>query len=323
MTAKRSLRENEVAVLDFVQMRENATALEIAREVGITSSKARRILDSLLQRGILHRHVHIDVYRLGYFEVDLLVKFKNNSQEFAEQFIQFCVKNENVSFLSEAGGTKDLRIGLVVRSLQEVHQFVEVTCERFNHPFSEKLVLPIMQLFVFGAPKGRGDWENRTLRFGFTNHSYTPSPIDLEILKRLSREPNLSAQALARKLGVPNSTLAYRIRSLEDKGVIAGYRHLLDPHGKVIEHFHALVSLGGISSAARKAVHRWCVAHPNVPLYGEVHGDVDFFVCITVSRSIGAIEISRSLHQALQSFDPSIELYPSPTLRKLVKYPFN
>jgi DNA-binding Lrp family transcriptional regulator len=323
MTGKRSLRETEVAVLDVVQMRENATAPEIAREVGITSSKARRIVDSLLQRGILHRHIHIDVYRLGYYEVDLLVKFKNNSAEFAEKFIQFCVNNDKVSFLSEAGGTKDLRIGLVVRSPQEVHEFVEAACERFNHPFAEKLILPIMQLFIFGAPKGRGDWESRTIRFGFTNDIYTPSPLDLEILKRLSREPNLSAHALAQKIGVPSSTLSYRIQRLEDRGVIAGYRHLLDPHGKVIEHFHALVSLGGVSSAAREAVHTWCVAHPNVPLYGEVHGDADFFVCITVNRSIGAIQVSRSLHQILEPFNPRIELYPSPTLRKLVKYPFN
>jgi DNA-binding Lrp family transcriptional regulator len=322
MTRKRPLHDTELAVLEFVQMRENATVNEIAKGVGTTTSRARYCLDSLLERKVLHRYVHINVYPLGYFEVDLLVKLRHNSPALCGKIIQWCIDSDKVSFLSEAGGRQDLRISLTVRSISEVHQFIETACEKFNHPFSEKQILPIMQLFVFGAPKGKGDWEKRTLRFGFTPNTYEPSKVDHDLLKIICREPSLSARDFARRLGVPSSTLSYRLHRLEDAGVIAGYSYLFDPHGSVVEHFHAKVSVGGASPSVRKAIHAWCANHPDVPLYGEVQGAFDFFVCIKTLRSLGAIEAVRSLHQALDPYDPHIELYPSPTLRKLVKYPF-
>lgn len=322
MPRKHPFHETELAVLEFVQMRGNATANDIAKGVGITTSRARYALDSLLERKILHRYVHINVYPLGYFEVDLLVKLKKNSPALCEKIIQWCIDSDKVSFLSEAGGRQDLRIGLTVRSISEAHQFIEAACEKFNHPFSEKEVLPIMQLVVFGIPKRKTDLETHALRFGFATNTYEPSKLDHDLLKILCREPNLSGRDLAKRLGVPSSSLSYRICRLEDAGVIAGYSYLFDPHGNVLEHFHAKVSVGGASQPVRKVIHTWCAKHPNVPLYGEVQGSFDFFVCITASRALGAIEAVRSLHQALDSYDPYIELYPSPTLRKLAKYPF-
>jgi len=260
---------------------------------------------------------------MGYFEVDILAKLKHNSQDLLEKIIQWCISSDRVSYLSEAGGEQDLKIGVMARSMLEVHQFMEKLCETFNHPFSKKQLLPIIQLVHFGTPRTEMDPDQPTVRMGFTEHSFEPSKVDHELLRLLSREPSLSGEQLARRLSIPASTLAYRIRRMEEAGVIAGYSYLFDPYGKVFEHFHAKVSVGGSSPAVRKALHTWCARNTNVLLYAEVQGDIDFFVGIITSRTTGAIETSRALHQALEKFNPHIEIYPCPTLRKLMKYPFS
>ena len=322
MSRSKPIQELELAVLEFLQLRGNATATEIANSVGTTSVRARRILDSLLEQGLLHRHIHINAYPMGYFEVDILVKLKRNSQALLEKIIQWCIDDTRDSFLCETGGDQDLKIGVMVKTLLDVHQFIENLCETFDHPFSNKQLLPIIQLVHFGTPRTDDNPDQPTIRLGFTDHSFEPSKMDHELLRLLSREPSLCGEQLARRLATPASTLAYRMRRLEDVGVIAGYSYLFDPYGKMFEHFHAKVSIGGATKAARKALHTWCARNTNVLLYAEVQGEIDFFVGMITNRAMGAIEASRALHQALEPFNPHIEIYPCPTLRKLRKYPF-
>jgi DNA-binding Lrp family transcriptional regulator len=52
--------------------------------------------------------------------------------------------------------------------------------------------------------------------------------VDLAILRALSADSALSNKALASRLGVPESTCAYRVRSLRDRRVIVGDRVTLN-----------------------------------------------------------------------------------------------
>ena len=52
--------------------------------------------------------------------------------------------------------------------------------------------------------------------------------IDLRLLAALSHEPEMTNKALAHRLGLAESTAAYRLRALRDRGVIRGRRLLID-----------------------------------------------------------------------------------------------
>jgi DNA-binding Lrp family transcriptional regulator len=53
--------------------------------------------------------------------------------------------------------------------------------------------------------------------------------LDLAILSELEEDARLSVSELARRLDSPNSTIRDRIRSLEESGVIRGYKTVIDP----------------------------------------------------------------------------------------------
>jgi len=53
--------------------------------------------------------------------------------------------------------------------------------------------------------------------------------IDRSILKFLQQDCRISLDVLAKKVGVPKSTLHYRIKRLEKEGVIDGYYAKVDP----------------------------------------------------------------------------------------------
>jgi hypothetical protein len=74
-----------------------------------------------------------------------------------------------------------------------------------------KEVLIINELIDFGVNKGATDLGSRTFRFGFSNDSYELSKHDAEILRLLSLEPHIPPFGMAKRLGIPASTLAYRL----------------------------------------------------------------------------------------------------------------
>jgi DNA-binding Lrp family transcriptional regulator len=314
----------ETAVLEYIEMRANSTIGEIAKGTRLKEHVARRIVDSLLEQKLIRRYVHLNVYPLGFFEVDLFVSFIDNSAESVESFIRWGIGRDNVCFLAETVGKYHLKIGLTVRSMSEVHEFVETACETFNFPFSEKDVAMVVELYDFGIHKTAKSSKVAALRFGFGDTAYVPSPEDHQVLKGLSRHPELPPSALARHLGLSATTFTYRIQRLEKAGVIAGYRYLFDPLGKTIEFFHATVNIGGVTASVRKAVYNFCALHPNIPFFAEISGSFDFFLCMSVKRSVETLAIVRSFQEALAPLVRTIDVqvYASPTLRKLAKYPF-
>lgn len=56
---------------------------------------------------------------------------------------------------------------------------------------------------------------------------YEPDELDIKIMSRLQEESNLSVRQLAKKLGIPTSTVQRRIVNLNKKGIIKGYRAIL------------------------------------------------------------------------------------------------
>lgn len=72
--------------------------------------------------------------------------------------------------------------------------------------------------------------------------------IDREILTALSKDSSRSISELAGELGIPSSTLHQKIKKFESKGLIQGYRAIVNQRAVGLG-LHALVSLTPIDPA--------------------------------------------------------------------------
>ena len=59
--------------------------------------------------------------------------------------------------------------------------------------------------------------------------TFSTDAVDAAILSELQRDGRLSIAELARTVHMSNSAVGERVRRLEDAGVIAGYRAIVDP----------------------------------------------------------------------------------------------
>lgn len=115
-----------------------------------------------------------------------------------------------------------------------------------------------------------------------------PAPVSLDdtdrrLLRALYDDPDLTNKALAHRLGLAESTCAYRLRSLRERGVIIGRRLRLDlatlgfPLEAVIK-----VRLNSHSQGLVRSFHDEVVKVPGVIQIFHVGGDDDYLLHVAV-----------------------------------------
>ncbi len=146
-----------------------------------------------------------------------------------------------------------------------------------------------------------------------------------KILRILQKDARTSISEIAHKVGRPRTTVAQRIRKLEDNGVITSYRALIDPY-KVGFRYHAVVMLkvrkGSKSfmsqiEIAKKIVNE-CASRTDLPFVDEaliLTGGYDILMRIWVREWK---DLSRFLLEYLPRID---EVASTETLMVLEKVP--
>ncbi|MCX6402803.1 MAG: Lrp/AsnC family transcriptional regulator [Actinobacteria bacterium] len=148
--------------------------------------------------------------------------------------------------------------------------------------------------------------------------------LDRTIVLALAKDSSLSLSDFAAKLDVPSSTLHQRVKKLEAKGIITGYRAEVDKR-EVGLKINALVSLTPIDPAAPDDVVEKISAIPEIESCWSVAGVESYIVKVAVAdpealeellariRSTANVSTKTSviLSTAFESRPPAIPEEPS------------
>lgn len=106
---------------------------------------------------------------------------------------------------------------------------------------------------------------------------------DRQLLTLLQRDSRIPLDEAARELGVPKSTLHYRIKRLEKQKVIEGYYAKLSAHGLGFEYLAVVFVRAKYGSRYHMNVGKKLAHMPGVWAVYYVLGELDFVVLIRAS----------------------------------------
>lgn len=108
--------------------------------------------------------------------------------------------------------------------------------------------------------------------------------IDREILFQLGQDGRLSNVELARRVGLTPPPCLRRVKRLEQAGVIAGYRAVIDPAalGRGLEVL-AQVEVSATDLASVQTFEATVAAYPEVVEFRRMFGRPDYFIRIAVA----------------------------------------
>lgn len=130
---------------------------------------------------------------------------------------------------------------------------------------------------------------------------------DDAILRILAAEGRISATELARRIGLSKSPTQARLKRLEESGVIAGYRALLDPIAMGLAHVAFVeVRLSDTREAALQAFNRAVRAIPEVEQCHMIASRFDYLLKVRTAdiqdyRRVLAERLSALPHVAATS----------------------
>jgi len=122
---------------------------------------------------------------------------------------------------------------------------------------------------------------------------------DRKILSALTENARLSMVDLARRVGLSKTPVAARVKTLETKGVIQGYRAILSPEKLDLQHV-AYVEVR-LSDTRQAALTRFNEAARKVPQIEECYMIAGGFDYLIKMRSRDIIDYRRVLGETISS----------------------
>src|SRR5262249_32317995 len=111
------------------------------------------------------------------------------------------------------------------------------------------------------------------------------SAIDRNTLAAIVERPHAAQREVAASMKIALSTLQYRVRSLESRGIIGGWWHAVPAEALGVESCRLLVHLTHAHAETIRNLVSFCGEHPNVVYCMSTLGTWDFEIGIECARS--------------------------------------
>ena len=317
------LDQRERDIISAAQLRRAAPVAKLRKLTGYRDHTIRYALQNCLESGVIRRGVFVNLFRLGFTQYEIFFSLSSEQKDSREKLLRALIDSEQVSWVGDLGGEYHYAINICVRDVREVADFMEDLAARLGLIFVEKAVAARLSLSFFGNKYLSAKQNTRgTLAYATTRDRVSIDETDHQILAALIRLNCPSRRDVAREIGLPFSTVDFRIRRLEQSKVIEGYYYRLDPALLGVQSYLLLVSAKGFKAERRESFLRFCREHLHIVLLIEAIGSWDFEIVVDVEESRRIIQVVQEIHDAFGAYIHSVKILPSFDYPKVREYPF-
>jgi DNA-binding Lrp family transcriptional regulator len=296
---------------------------KLRSRTGLKEHTIRYTLERAREQGIIERRYFINLCRLGYLQHEVFFSLTSEQVGMRDALLTEFKASDRISWIGRLGGDYQYGINICSRDITQVVSFFDELSKTYGRAFVEKNLSLRVGLTFFGnrylAPSLK---PLAPLRYHSSIEAVEIDVTDHKILSALTSRCPVSGHELARILGMPQSTVDYRLKRLKSSGVIVGsYYNFRGEHVGILS-FLCLMSTKGLGSAFRDKALAFCNSHPEIVVLVESIGSWDFEFVID---AFSAEEAMRTSEQILDFFGRDInwlKMIPLFSYPKVHEYPF-
>jgi len=202
----------------------------------------------------------IDFQKMGYLTVRTRITLIDASPSKEVEIINFLTKEKQVFFVLELEGT-GVTFGLMVKGLNELNSFYKNLEKKFKEIISDKRFAIYLELYHFNRSYLYDLKEKNTIILDKFEKEKIDG-LDSRILKLLSKNARIPILEIATKLNLPATTIAYRIKKLEERKIILGYGLLFNFNKIDYNYYRVNLELKDISNI--KKIINYCKLNKNI-----------------------------------------------------------
>ena len=241
-----NLKDKKILMeLDFGSRKTNA---KIAREVGLKKQNVDYRINNMLKKGIITGfYPLVDPNRLGLKYCRLFIRFNNMTEEKEKQLLDEMTKDQRYRWIVRFEGRYDILFGVWVLSITEFKQIVDEFVSRHGTYIKDKIESICTQLNHYPARYILDTKKSCEITMTEDEKSVMIDAKDSAILKSLSDNARKPLISIAGELGITAKVAAYRIKNMEKRGIIRGYRSNINSNILGYTHYKTLLYLNNVS----------------------------------------------------------------------------
>lgn len=263
-------------ILYELDLNGRAPVSEIAKKVRLSKEIVSYRIQRLQDRGyITGYYTIIDLARLGIMPIRVYLSLIDADVSKRKELIDWLVANKKVSYVAEGEGTFEVSFACWVKS---IFDFEEVMVE-MKKLFKQYILQEEMAIFTSAHHFHRAYLLDKQQDIELPKYISKESvekvdELDLRILKLISGNARMKLLDIASQLETPVRTVAFRMKRLEDKKIIQGYRMNFDFTMYGYEYYKIDLILKDTNRI--KELQAYAHQHPNIIYIDETVGGTDF-----------------------------------------------
>jgi len=277
LTRHHTIDDKDMRILYHLDSDARISNSELAKKVGLSNEVTRYRLQRLQKDEIIKQYYTlIDVTKLGFTSFRVYIKIQTMTPKQEQEFIQYLRDRPDVGWFTFVQGQWDVVVVLWEKDIYEFEKFWLDLSERYGF-FIERHWMSIFLQYVhlnkrFLLPK---EGKLKIYNVGQSKSEKIDS-LDWKILKCLSEDARGSLLDLEKKLKQSYKVIAYRIKRLERKGIILGYRAFIDFTKIGYNYYKVLFSLNNANLSRLSQLEKTIMEIPNAVYIDKTIGGADF-----------------------------------------------
>jgi DNA-binding Lrp family transcriptional regulator len=250
---------------------------EIAKKIGLSKDSVIYRINKLRENGIIKQfHTVMDVGKLGFTSFRLYLKLQNTTPKKEKEIIEFLKKQKIVTWIVSIEGEYDLGMWILTKTIKEMNRLWKEFLKKYRDSIEKRWLTIFTKVSYFPKTYILEQKKNRNELVFITEPKDTKiDDIDIELLKLLALNSRTSILELSEKLKITPKTVTSRIKQLEKKKVIIGYRAMFDLDKLGYQYFKIHFNLHNLNEEKENLFRSYLRQHQNVTYDNEVLGGDD------------------------------------------------
>lgn len=254
-------------ILSELDKNSKVPASVLAKRVGRSREAVNYRIQQLRHQGVLRQcFAFINPTKLGYFIFKAYLKLENIPNE-REKLFDTLKKSPDVFWIGVSDGAFDIVIAVVAKSVVAYYEKINQLLSNWNHLIIAKVVGVNADAQQYHKKFLLNENESDSVQWGGEVTTYPLDKIDSAILSILSHDSRTSLTQLAQQTDSTVEIIRYKIKKLEENGVIMSYRIDIDINKLGLEFFKALIYFRSLSKKDEETLMEWTRIQPNAIYY--------------------------------------------------------
>ena len=279
--------KKSLEILYYLNVYSRMNLVDIGHKVHLKKNTISYKINRLIKQGIIKNfYTYIDAYRLGYISFRFYVSYQYTTPEIEDKILSYFLSDENVWRLISVQGRYDLGVTLWVKDTNSFYSFWKKTMDEFGDYLTDRTFSACIQSydypFSFLSMEQFNTNNRGILEMTGRGKTVDIEDVDFKLLKIISNNARMSYTKIAKQLNVSPTMVSYRMKKLEERGVIQGYGTAMDV--SKIDYGHYKVDIYLRDHRKRNEIINYLKSNPHLIHIGTSAGVSDVEVEFVVKR---------------------------------------